>query len=106
MNYKITFYSNKIYDETMNLPDDILANLLRIFDLATIHGANLGYPDSKALKNGLFEFRAKGKEGIARSIFVCLKGKELVILHSFVKKTQKIPQKDLSLALKRAKELK
>lgn len=106
MNYTIKFYNSKVYDETMNLPDGILANLLRIFELAQIYGANLGRPDSAPLGNGLFEFRAKGNEGIARSIFVNMKNKEIVILHTMIKKSNKIPKKDLDLALKRAKELK
>ncbi|WP_083889302.1 type II toxin-antitoxin system RelE/ParE family toxin [Xenococcus sp. PCC 7305] len=32
---------------------------------------------------GLFEIRAKGKEGIGRSFYCTLKGKEIIILHSF-----------------------
>ena len=104
-NYKITFYNDKVYDETMNLPDGILANLLRIFELVEIHGPNLGRPDSAPLSNGIFEFRAKGKEGIARSMFVSLKDKEVVVLHTIIKKSNKIPKKDFDLALKRAKEV-
>ena len=55
---------------------------------------------------GLFEVRAKGKEGIRRSLFCTVKGREVVILHSFIKKTQKTPKKDLDLAKKRMKEIK
>jgi phage-related protein len=55
---------------------------------------------------GLFEIRAKGKEGIGRSLFCTLKGKEIVILHSFIKKTKKTPEKELKLARKRMKEIK
>ena len=90
-NYKITFYNDKVYNETMNLPDGILANLLRIFELVEIHGPNLGRPDSAPLGNGIFEFRAKGKE--------------VVVLHTIIKKSNKIPKKDFDLALKRAKEV-
>ena len=113
-NYKITFYNDKVYDETMNLlsigehipeKDGILANLLRIFELVEIHGPNLGRPDSAPLSHGIFEFRAKGKEGIARSMFVSLKDKEVVVLHTIIKKSNKIPKKDFDLALKRAKEV-
>jgi phage-related protein len=54
---------------------------------------------------GLFEVRAKGKEGIGRSLFCTLKGKEIVILHSFIKKTQTTPKRELEKARKRKKEL-
>ncbi len=57
------------------------------------------------LDSGLYEIRAKGKEGIARSVYCTAKEKEIVILHSFIKKSQKIPKKDLDLAKKRMKEV-
>ena len=41
---------------------------------------------------------------IARIIFCTMKG-QMVLLHGFVKKTQKTPDKDLRLALKRKKEI-
>jgi len=54
---------------------------------------------------GLFEIRARGKEGIGRSLFCTAKDREIVILHSFIKKTQKTPKKELEMARKRLKEL-
>jgi len=53
----------------------------------------------------LFEVRAKAKEGIGRSIYCYQKGQKIIILHSFVKKDQKIPKKELQIALKRKKEI-
>ncbi len=67
--WEITFFNEKVKNETLSLPDGILANLLKIFEMAKEVGANLGSPHSKPLGDGLFEFRAKNKEGIARSIF-------------------------------------
>ena len=106
MKYEIKFFNDSVYKETMSLPSLVLAQLLRVFDLAEIYGANLGRPHSAPLGDGLFEFRAKGKEGVARSIFVCVADRKIVILHSVIKKSPKIPKKDLDLAKKRAKELK
>ena len=105
MDYEILFFNDTVYKETMNLPASVLAPLLRVLDLAEQYGANLGRPHSAPLGNGLFEFRAKGKDGIARSVFVQMAGKKIVILHTILKKSPKIPQKDLELATKRAKEL-
>lgn len=45
------------------------------------------------------------KEGIGRSLFCTVKGKEIIILHSFVKKTQKTPKRELERARNRMKEL-
>ena len=68
-------------------------------------GSNLGMPHTKAVESGLFELRVKGREGIAR-VFYCTKiGKRIVMLHIFVKKSQKTPKKDLKLAIQRMKEV-
>ena len=82
-----------------------MANLLHILEMIEEYGPALGKPHTAALGEGLFEVRAKGKEGIGRSLFCTVKNEEIVIVHSFIKKTQKTPKKDLKLARKRAKEL-
>ena len=68
-------------------------------------GSNLVMPHTQTIEGGLFELRVKGKEGIAR-IFYCTRvGKRIVMLHVFIKKTQKIPKKELKLAIQRMKEV-
>ena len=69
-------------------------------------GGNIGMPYTKALGDGLFEIRLKGQEGIARVFYCTMVDKNIVILHSFVKKTDKIPSKELDISIKRKKELK
>jgi len=106
MKWKITFYSERIEKETLSFPAGVLANLLHILDMIEELGPNLGKPYTAPMGKGLFEIRAKGKEGIGRSLFCAVKGKEVIILHSFMKKTQKTPQKELKLARRRMKEVK
>lgn len=106
MQWRVTFYSENVERETLDFPASILAHLLHIFEMIEEWGSALGKPYTAPLGEGLFEIRAKGKEGIGRSLFCTIKGREVVILHSFIKKTQKTPQKDLSLARKRMKEIK
>ncbi len=103
--WKISFFNDKVENETFKLPKSILSDLLNIFDMVEEIGPNLGRPHSAPLKDGLFEFRAKGKEGIARTVFCTVVDQEVVVLHSFIKKTNAIPKKDLDLAKKRKKEL-
>ena len=69
-------------------------------------GPNLGDPHTKAMGNGLFELRLKGAEGIARVFYCTLVGKRIVMLHSFVKKTERTPPRELDVALNRMKEVK
>ena len=106
MNWKIHYFSVEIEDEILALPSGLLARYLRLTDMMLIYGSNLGLPHTKSLNDGLFELRLKSKEGIAR-VFYCTKvGKQIVILHSFTKKSQKIPKKEMNIALKRLKEVK
>lgn len=46
----------------------------------------------------------KGRPGIARAIYITAKNKKIIVLHAFVKKTQKTPRKAINMALKRLKE--
>ena len=69
-------------------------------------GPNLGEPHTKAFGDGLFELRLKGAEGIARVFFCTLVGKRIVMLHSFVKKSERTPVRERVLAENRMKEIK
>lgn len=105
MTWTVSFYSEKVKEETLNLPAGIVANLLHILEMVEAFGPSLGRPHTAPLGKGLFEIRAKGREGISRSLFCTLKGQEIVILHTFIKKTQQIPKKHLDLARKRMKDV-
>lgn len=103
--WKIEFFDDSVEAETLSLPPKILAKMLHIFELIEMAGARLGEPYTKSLDNGLFEVRAKAQEGIGRSIYCYQKGQTIIILHSFVKKTQKTPKQHITIALKRKKEI-
>lgn len=45
----------------------------------------------KHLEDKLWEMRLTGKTGIARSIYITASGQRIVVLRTFVKKTQKTP---------------
>ena len=68
-------------------------------------GSNLGMPHTRPIEGGLFELRIKGKEGIARVFFCTKVGKKIIMLHSYVKKSQKIPKKELKIAQTRMSEV-
>ena len=50
--------------------------------------------------------RFDGRDGIGRAIYVATIGRRVVVVHAFVKKTQKTPKAALELAEQRAKEIK
>ena len=105
MTWTITFYSEKVKKETLALPAGIQANFFRITELIEEFGPDLGRPQTAPLGGGLFEIRAKGKEGISRSVFCTVKEQEIVILLSVVKKSNKLPKRHMDTARKRMKEV-
>ena len=62
----------------------------------------LGMPKVRKLEPGLWEVRSRITYGIARVIFT-VDGDRMVLLHGFVKKSQRIPAVDLSTAQARLK---
>jgi phage-related protein len=54
---------------------------------------------------GLFELRIKAAEGIARVFYCAVVGRRIVVLHQFVKKTDKTPLKELDIARRRMKDV-
>ena len=73
-------------------------------DLQTIeYGWPIGMPVCRPMGDGLFEVRSNIKDGIARVLF-CIHDGRMVLLHGFVKKSQKTPPGDLELAIKRKRE--
>jgi phage-related protein len=62
-------------------------------------------PHVRPLGEKLWEMRLAGVAGIGRAIYTAASGRRLVILHAFVKKTQKTPQRAIELAHKRLREI-
>lgn len=106
MTWTIYYYNNDLEEEILQLPESLLARYFKLTDLMQIYGADLGVPRTKALGKGIFELRLKGKEGIARVLYCTQVGKKILMLHCFIKKTQKLPLKELRLARKRMQGVK
>jgi phage-related protein len=105
MTWKVSFYDDEVEKETLALPPSVQANFVHIVEMIEEFGANLGRPHTAPLGQGLFEIRAKGKEGIARSLFCIVKNQEIIILLTAIKKSDKLPKRLMELARKRMKEL-
>lgn len=75
-------------------------------DLQTLeYGWPRGMPLCRSMGDGLFEVRSNlSSERIARIIF-CIYQSRMVLLHGFIKKTQKTSSPDLQLARRRKREL-
>lgn len=106
MQYTIEYYNDSVQAEVMSLPVTLAARYIVLSRRMVVSGPNLGEPHTKALGDGLLEIRLKGAEGIARVMYCTLVGRKIVVLHSFIKKTDKIPATDMALSRKRLKEIK
>jgi phage-related protein len=106
MTWTITYYSESVQAEILALPAGFLARYLRYSDRMEVYGADLGMPHTRAMGEGLFELRLKAAEGIARIFYCTMVGKKIMILHQFIKKTNKTPPKELAIARRRMKEVK
>ena len=75
-------------------------------DIKTVQlGWPLGMPLVRSLGKGLWEVRSNLKSScIARVIFSLYQG-EIILLHGFIKKTQKTTNNDINLALGRKREI-
>ena len=73
------------------------------YDVQTVESA--GRSVCRPLGEGLWEIRSNLGDGTIGRIIFCIIDGEMVLLHGFVKKTQKTPKQDIELARKRRKEL-
>jgi phage-related protein len=106
MAWNIDYPYEDVEQFILKLPIGLSAKYIHLTDLMIEFGPNLGMPHTRPMSTGIFELRVKGREGIAR-VFYCTKiGKQIVMLHGFVKKTQKTPMKELRKAERRLIEVK
>lgn len=97
------FYTKEVATFLRKLPQATSGKVFRGIDLLEKNGENLGMPHVKKLFGDLYELRSRGQQEI-RIIFVRSEGKA-ILLHSFIKKTQKTPKKEMETAQKRRKAL-
>ena len=106
MDYTISYFSEAVQEDILALPDTLAARYVVLSRRMVALGPNLGEPHTKAFGDGLFEMRLKGAEGIGRVFFCTLVGKRIVMLHSFVKKSDRTPLREREIAQTRMKEFK
>jgi phage-related protein len=104
-NWQITYYNERVQRDVWAMPAGIVADYLRLTKAMELYGADLRMPHSRAMGGGLFELRPKGPEGIGRVFYCTQVGKTIVVLHSFVKKTQETPDAEMRVARKRLKDV-
>jgi phage-related protein len=105
VNWRVTFYSAAFQKELLQLPAGFVVRFLRYAERMELYDPDLGMPHSRAMGQGLFELRLTVAEGIVRVFYCTLVGRRIVMLHQFIKKSEKTPRKALEIARTRMKEV-
>ena len=105
MNYEAIFYdlpdgTEPALDFIKSLDVKMRAKLERSINLLQQAGPELRLPYSEHLEDGIFEVRAKQGSNITRVLYFFFVGKKIILTNGFVKKTQKTPKNELTLAKK------
>ena len=88
------------------MPAGFVARFVRYAERMEVYGPDLGMPHTRAMGGGLFELRLKAAEGIARVFYCTVVGRRVVMLHQYIKKSEKTPPRELEIARRRMKEVK
>lgn len=104
--WTVHFVNHNAEQEIEILSPDIQAKFLHIADLIIQFGPhNVSLPHVRFIKDKIWEMRLKGKDNIARCLYFLATHKQIVILHSFIKKTQETPKKAINIAKERMKDV-
>jgi phage-related protein len=100
---EIIIWNKRTDDSILELDHLTSGRVVRSIKLLEKYGNLLEMPDSKSLGKGLFELRTQGKVKV-RVLYIFHNNKAYLI-HAFIKKTWKIPFKDISYARSVQKEI-
>lgn len=106
MSWSVETLSATVDHELESLPTDLRARFSRICQLIANVGLDrVGAPYVKHVTGPLWEMRMRGRSGISRALYIQAQNKRVIVVRAFVKKTRRIPHKEIELALRRAKEV-
>ena len=109
MSWNLVFYQRKSGEEPVreflfSLPVKHRAKAIWEIDLLAEHGTGLKGPYAKAIVGkryaGLWELRIQYANQISRVFYFIHDRDDFVLLHGFLKKTDRTPMRELELALK------
>ncbi len=79
------------------------AKSMKSINLFYTYGGDLGYPHTKKIAKSLYELRIPGHPAVR--LFFTTKDNRIILFYGFLKKTNKLPKKELTMALKLLREL-
>jgi phage-related protein len=106
MEWTVVYRNDDVRAEIEILAVDLRSKFQRIVELVRSKGLEqVREPYIKHLEDKLWEMRLIGRDNIARVIYVTASGRRVVVLHAFIKKSDKSPRRALAIARARAKDV-
>jgi phage-related protein len=106
MTWTVETLNDLVDAELEELSSDMRARFVHISGMIEEFGLQqVREPHVKHLSGPLWEMRMKGRDGISRALYVTTTDRRVVVVRVFVKKSQKTPNREIKLALRRTKEV-
>ena len=106
MSWTFVFVNSEAKAELDALSADVRASFERIVKLVQVFGLEWVHePYIKHIEGPIWEMRLRGRDRIARALYLTASRRRVVILRVFVKKTQKTSRREIELARRRAQEV-
>ena len=105
MSWTFVFVNAEAQAELDGLPADLRASFERIVKLVQAFGLERVHePYIKHIEGRIWEMRLRGRDRIARALYLTASGRRVIVLRVLVKKTQKTSRREIELARRRAQE--
>ena len=105
MTWSFVYVNAEAKAELDMLPPEVRASFERIVELVRAFGLERVHePYIKHIEGRIWEMRLRGRDGIARALYVTASERRVVILRVFTKKTRRTPRREIELARRRAEE--
>lgn len=96
---KVSVVDSRVVRFIERLDSSSHAKVSHCFDLLEELGNQVGLPHSRKITADFYELRTSGQ--VAVRLLYIFRGNEVVIIHGFIKKTQKMPQRELDIAVRK-----
>lgn len=84
-----------------SLPDETKVKVFRTIKLLKDYGVLLKEPYTRQIREKIRELRIKDGKGAVRVLYFTYSGRRFILLHAFIKKTDKTPSREIEVAEKR-----
>ncbi|MBI5193857.1 MAG: type II toxin-antitoxin system RelE/ParE family toxin [Nitrospirae bacterium] len=106
MEWKVEFYRDMTGKEPAkgfldSLSESARAKVVKSIEMLVEYGVLLKEPYTRQIRGKMRELRIKDSQGAIRVLYFTYTGKRFILLHGFIKKTEKTPVQDIVLAEKR-----